>query len=195
MREADNIAQLNVLEVDYMGLIFHDASPRNVLGPVGLSSGGIQRVGVFVDREFSKIRQTAEAYHLDLVQLHGRETPELCSKLLAEGITVIKAFSLLDQLPLGHIKAYEEVCKFFLFDTKGKLAGGNGKQFSWNILEDYTLDKPFFLSGGIGPEDAVQIRCIDHPQLYAVDINSGFESRPARKNIPEIEAFIKVLRA
>jgi phosphoribosylanthranilate isomerase len=86
---------------------------------------------------------------------------------------------------------YESVCDYFLFDTKGELPGGNGLHFDWTILKDYSSKKPFFLSGGIGPNDCVAIASIIklNLPLYAIDVNSKFEIEPGFKNIQSIKEF------
>ncbi len=194
MREADNIMQLNLLAIDYMGLIFHEPSPRFVQQAVPVCSGGIQRIGVFVNKSLPYITSKVQQYQLDGVQLHGQESTSLCGELKQMGLITIKVFSVLDELPISKLEEYERYCDFFLFDTKGKAAGGNGVQFAWQILESYHLDRPFFLSGGIGLKDAKSIRALDINQLYGVDINSGFENKPAIKNIKMISEFIKILQ-
>ena len=195
MRAPENIAQLNLLDIDYMGLIFHEQSSRFINGKVPLSSGGISRIGVFVDKEPKHILAKASEYSLDGIQLHGQESPEVCGRLKASGLTVIKAIPVKEELPTSILPAYEDQCDYFLFDTKGKLPGGNGVRFSWSLLADYNLSTPFFLSGGICLEDAQEIANLKHDRLYAVDINSRFEIRPALKDINQISKFISTLNS
>jgi phosphoribosylanthranilate isomerase len=89
---------------------------------------------------------------------------------------------------------YEKVVDYFLFDTKTPLHGGSGKKFNWDILNKYTGHKPFFLSGGIGPDDAKSILDIKHPKLTGVDLNSGFEDEPGLKNKEKLSTFILELK-
>ena len=88
------------------------------------------------------------------------------------------------------MKPYEGVCDYFLFDTKGKLPGGNGFQFDWSILAEYNGAIPFFIGGGIDPNSVRKIQGFYHPRLFAIDGNSGFEIAPGLKDIDKIQAFI-----
>jgi phosphoribosylanthranilate isomerase len=105
-------------------------------------------------------------------------------------MTVIKAFSVDRQFDFGKLNAYSGSCDYFLFDTKGRLPGGTGQKFNWQLLEKYKGDVPFFLSGGIGPDDIDDIGQFSHPQLFGIDINSGFEIEPALKDVEKIRKFI-----
>jgi phosphoribosylanthranilate isomerase len=156
---------------------------------------GVKKTGVFVDMPLDKILALAEAYGLEVIQLHGKELPEVCERLRLAGFEVIKAFSVnaenrLDTLPLA---VYREVCDFFLFDTKGKLPGGNGQTFDWRMLEEYGQELPFFLSGGIGPQHAADIPAIRELGAYAIDVNSRFETEPGYKDIELLKQFTQQL--
>jgi phosphoribosylanthranilate isomerase len=86
------------------------------------------------------------------------------------------------------------VCDFFLFDTKSNKPGGSGRKFNWIKLEEYFLDKPFFLSGGIGTEDTAALKSIENRGFYAIDINSRFEISPGLKDVAMVKAFIKEIK-
>ena len=107
------------------------------------------------------------------------------------GVEVIKAINIIDNYDFKKLLPYQKFCNYFLFDTKGKLPGGNGYAFDWEILKDYTLNTPFFLSGGIGPEHVSKIKKLLKTNLpiYAIDINSKFETKPGFKKIEIIEDF------
>ena len=110
------------------------------------------------------------------------------------GLQIIKVFSINDDFEFSKTKKYEPICDLFLFDTKGKERGGNGVAFNWDILKKYDGENPFFLSGGIGPEDAAEIKKIKHPKLYGVDINSRFEIGPGMKDVEAVKKFVNELR-
>lgn len=202
MKYSDNIAQLAQLPIHLMGMIFYSKSPRYI---DKLSDGEIQsisqvtthasidRVGVFVNEDIETVKQMIDKYLLDMVQLHGNESPEYC-KELNKIIPVIKAFSIGDASDLEQTKEYQGIWGYFLFDTKTSQYGGSGQKFDWSILNSYKGKTPFLLSGGITVEDAESIKAIKHPKFYGVDINSRFEIEPALKDIKQIQKFIKALK-
>jgi phosphoribosylanthranilate isomerase len=89
---------------------------------------------------------------------------------------------------------YLQSCDYFLFDTKSPQFGGTGQKFNWEKIRDYKYNVPFFLSGGIGPEDHALILEIHHPAMVAIDINSQFEIEPGLKNVSLVRNFIKRLK-
>ena len=195
MREPENIHALVELNPDYMGFIFWAPSRRYVYQPTPKLPASIKKVGVFVDASLDYLQTTIQEHSLDAVQLHGTESPAYCALIKEYGVEVIKAFSVRDQFDFSQLKAYEASCDFFLFDTKGSLPGGNGTHFDWTLLKDYPSQKPFFLSGGIGPEDSELLqRIINTPlPLHAIDVNSKFERAPGNKNIVLLTPFKKQL--
>lgn len=192
MREADNIAALRTLAPDYMGMIFWPESLRYVTTPIPATDEPFKRVGVFVDAQERKIKEAIETHQLDLLQLHGKESPESCAQL-EQMRPVIKAFSVGPSFDFQQLEAYENACSYFLFDTRGPLPGGNGKGFDWTLLEGYPSKKPFFLSGGIGPESIAAIKKLQNTPLplHAIDVNSKFETAAGVKNIPLLQQFKK----
>ena len=198
MREPGNIREVAGLNPDYMGFIFYPASKRygGRLSPSDLMNitSDIKRVAVFVNASREEIVSTCKAYSIRILQLHGDEPPAFCRLLREEGFQVIKAFRVGHGLDMEKMEAFAEVCDFILFDTSGEGFGGTGLKFDWNQLQDYTLELPFFLSGGIAPGDAGRIKDMDIPQLYAVDLNSRFEIKPGLKDKEELEKFIRKIR-
>ncbi len=195
MREPGNIKALLALKPDYTGFIFYKKSKRFVGDQLpDLSYTGTRKTGVFVDEDLSVLLQTAIQNKLDTVQLHGQEPPEYCQAVQAAGFEVIKAFAVDSDFDFNICKIYEPVTDLFLFDTKGLLPGGNGTSFDWNILSGYTLDKAFLLSGGISLQYLPALKTFSHPQLYGVDVNSGFEQQPAYKDINQLKTFFNELR-
>ena len=191
MRSPDNINSLSALAPDYMGFIFWEHSKRFVSDETPQLPQTIKKTGVFVDASVDYILDTIANHKLQALQLHGKESPDFCKKLKSKELEIIKAFSVGKSFEFSDLEAYDSVCDYFLFDTKGDLPGGNGTRFNWSLLRDYPATKPFFLSGGIGPKDQNAIASIINLNLplYAVDINSKFEDQPAFKNIEMIKQF------
>jgi phosphoribosylanthranilate isomerase len=183
-----NIIELATLNIDMMGFIFYEKSPRfvgehfdkNFMQSLPKS---IRKVGVFVDEDEKMVLQKIEDYGLDVVQLHGNESVAYCEKLKAKNIRIIKAFQIDDVFDFSQLAPYQKICDYFLFDTKGKEKGGNGISFNWEVLNNYQLDTPFLLSGGIGVENLEEALSIIHPQLVGFDINSKIEVEPALKSV------------
>ena len=199
MRDPENISGVVAALPDYMGFIFYPKSKRFVgfkFSSELLSAVPdlIKKVGVFVDETPEKVLEIVQNWDLAVVQLHGYETPEYCKQIQDSGITVFKAFSVDESFDFSSLNAYSGVCDYFLFDTKGQLPGGTGQKFNWQLLENYNGDVPFFLSGGIGPDDLEAVLNFRHPQLFGIDINSGFEISPALKDIEKVKIFISGIR-
>ncbi|MDR3339321.1 MAG: bifunctional indole-3-glycerol phosphate synthase/phosphoribosylanthranilate isomerase, partial [Candidatus Symbiothrix sp.] len=197
MKHPSNIAELSQLPIDMMGLIFYEKSPRYAgdldADALRVIPENIWKIGVFVNASETKVLDKVERYDLQAVQLHGNETPEYCKKMKEKGIVVIKTFQIAEPEDFTYCTLYNKYCDFFLFDTKTPQYGGSGKKFDWQILSAYTGKTPFFLSGGIGLEDAEFIRNLNFPGLYAVDLNSKFEILPGTKDIEKIKTFLTTL--
>ena len=151
----------------------------------------IFKTGVFVNATESEILNTAERWHLDSVQLHSNESPDLCEKLKNKGFIVIKAFNLTVN---NNFKDFINVCDYFLFDTPTVLHGGSGNKFDWNLINNYNETAPFLLSGGLNENDVGDILAIKHPSFAGIDINSKFEISPGIKNYKMISDFVLKLR-
>ncbi len=194
--ERCDIPEIVGLNPDFLGFIFYSASPRSIVSqietfPFNLIPNHINKVAVFVNESTAVIAKIAERYGFNYIQLHGNEKPEQC-KEIQKFASVINAFGISNTLPFN-IDYYQDYCNYFLFDTKGEKHGGNGLAFNHNVLSDYKLSVPFFLSGGIDPNDADYLNQLRHPMLYAVDINSRFETAPGIKDISKIKQFTKDL--
>ena len=199
MRDPENISRICQAKPDYMGFIFFSGSSRYIGEDPDPSvfdnvSAGILKVGVFVNETPKKIISLQKKYHLDIIQLHGKESVEECKELRENNIKVIKVFSVGEDFDFNSLKKYETFVDYFLFDTKGKFYGGNGKKFNWSVLNNYKGPVPFFLSGGIGPSDAAEINKFNHTFCFAVDVNSGFEIKPSFKDSKKVAAFIQTVR-
>jgi phosphoribosylanthranilate isomerase len=196
MKHPENILEVGALLPDYMGFIFWEKSARYFDGIIPELPKSIHKVGVFVNATSEEILEKIEKHGLQAVQLHGNESVEFCEYLkknLPKEIDVIKVFSILDTFDFAVLKPFESVCDYFLFDTKGKLPGGNGTTFDWKVLEKYPSTKPFFLSGGIGIEemDAANEILKTNLPIYAIDVNSKFEIEPGLKNIELLKLMVE----
>lgn len=192
MREEQNISDLEKLDIDWMGMIFWSGSKRYVSRPPSRLPQRVKKVGVFVDASLDDIRQHVSDYQLDIIQLHGHETPAFLEAL--KPLTLIKAFNIADASDLEKTKAYEGIADYFLFDTKGKIVGGNGEKFDWTVLTAYEGATPFLLSGGIGSDDVQKVKQFHHQKCIGIDLNSRFESAPGLKDIDQLQTFIKQIR-
>ncbi len=193
MKFVENIEQVSGLCPDYMGFIFYEKSKRNFEGVIPKLPKSIKKTGVFVNEYPEILVSLVEEYQLEAIQLHGDETIAYIKqiKTYLPSIEIIKVFGIKDEFNFELLKPFLQVVDYFLFDTKGKERGGNGYQFDWSILEAYPYEKPFFLSGGIGLKEVVDVQKVldsDLP-MYAIDINSKFEIEPGLKNINDIKIF------
>lgn len=192
MRDAQNIRDVEALGIDWIGMIFWPKSKRYVAEVPSYLPEHLKKVGVFVDSTLDDILQHISDYQLDIIQLHGQESPDFAKALKPH--TIIKAFNIEKADDLLQTEKYEGIADYFLFDTKGKMVGGNGQKFDWSVLTAYQGKTPFLLSGGIGPEDAESVRSFHHPRCIGIDLNSRFESEPGFKDINQLKTFINKLR-
>ncbi len=199
MKYEDNMNQVAALQPDYLGFIFYNKSARHFdLNLIPEIPESIKKTGVFVDEDVESVVEKIQTFQLQAVQLHGNESPEYCNALREAikknaPIEIIKVFSVKDEFNFNVLKPYENVCDYYLFDTKGKLPGGNGYTFDWNVLNNYPSTKPFFLSGGIGVDQIDDILKFKESKAskycYAIDVNSKFEIKPGLKNIELLHTF------
>lgn len=196
------VEALAEMGVDYAGFIFYEKSPRfiaNKISPDILKQyKRIKKVGVFVNEEIDNILQLSEAFGLDMVQLHGDETPEYC-EIISAKLPVVKAFRLTGNENLNQlIKPFHQNVNHFLFDTKAKHYGGTGLKFDWEVLRNFDIPTPFFLSGGIGPDDVSLIQDFGNElntnYFHVLDLNSRFEKEPGVKDIDLLRKFIESLK-
>ncbi len=198
MKETENITEISALQPNYLGFIFWEKSKRNMtLDAIPELPETIKKVGVFVDASIQEIAAKINQYQLDVIQLHGNESVIFCRNVKKLGVEVIKVFSMNSNFNFSLVKEYVLAVDYFLFDTKGKLPGGNGVTFDWKILENYHCDTPYFLSGGIGTTEIDGLKeFLKSPaakKCYAIDVNSRFEKKPGIKNIIKLQKFKKLL--
>jgi len=196
MRESQNISDLLKLQPDFIGFIFYPKSKRFMnLDLPDIDFGNTLKTGVFVDENIDKVLEIAQTYRLDVLQLHGKESPEYSQILKQKSYKIIKVFSVGNNFDFKQCVDYDKIADYFLFDTQGKLPGGNGQLFNWDLLSGYKLRIPFLLSGGIGLAHLPALKTFSHPQLAGIDVNSGFEIHPGYKNINELKTFFNEIRS
>ena len=215
MTDLDQLHQLGEMGVEFAGFIFYPKSPRYVARH-GLTGQDVKKaklkpykVGVFVDASYDEIMKQVDDFGLDMVQLHGHETPYECSKI-SDYIHVIKAFRFMENDHVQWmIKDFYTDADMFLFDTgvpvskeereNKTLYGGTGRKFNWSRLRGLDIAKPFFLSGGIEPTDVRVVKeFMKDPvakDLFVVDINSRFELAPGIKDLEKVKQFITELKS
>lgn len=184
---------------DYLGFIFYDKSPRYIepakAGAIINWIEGPQKVGVFVNQALDDVNDIATQTGIDLVQLHGDESPGYCDMI---NFPVIKVFHITSETNADElasdIEVYKNSADYFLFDTKiDGLYGGTGKTFDWKLLENLSMGKSFFLSGGLNAQNVSE--AIDKVSPDVVDLSSGLEESPGLKDFDKIEEFFDVMRS
>ena len=151
-----------------------------------------------VNEKIDSVIETATIHKLDIIQLHGEESPEYCGELsdLTSNLEIWKVFSIGETFNFDLVKPYENIVDKYLFDSKGKNKGGNGITFNWQILQQYPSKKPMILSGGIGVEEIDSINKLmaeEFLPIHAIDVNSKFEDRPGLKNLNTLKHFFDEL--
>jgi phosphoribosylanthranilate isomerase len=190
--ELKQLKQLDGLDIEFAGFDFDKQSPwyvgDKIVGKELIAADfDIRKVGVFVNADFNEIMKAIDEYGLDVVQLQGRESPSLCEQLSDE-TEVIKAFNIGDsKISVEElIEDYDEVCDYYLFHAT--------KQADWKQLNKARIEKPFFLSGDIGPEDSKKLKSFSHPDFFGVDINEKFEKSIGVKDMVSILQFKQGLK-
>ncbi|UPL50429.1 phosphoribosylanthranilate isomerase [Hymenobacter sublimis] len=199
MARPDNLRAVAALRPDFLGFIFYPKSRRYAaptLTPADAATvpATIRKVGVFVDEDMAVMQERITEYGLQAVQLHGAETPETCGLLRATGVAVIKAFAVGEKFDFAQLLPYVGQVDFFLFDTAGAQPGGNGTAFDWQILKQYHLTVPYFLAGGLALEHAAVLQNLQLPGLFALDLNSQFETEPGVKDAELLRQMFQQLR-
>jgi phosphoribosylanthranilate isomerase len=197
----NSMLEIDALLPDFMGYIFYKNSARYVFKHQDEENFEKQlldletpKVAVFVNEELGEVEKIARKYFISHLQLHGNETVDYCQKLKSKGYFIIKAFGIDDFFDWSILNSFEDSVDIFLFDTKTNLHGGSGQKFDWKLLDNYTCDIPFFISGGIALDDIDNIINLKHPKLYGIDINSKFESFPCIKDKDAVREAIKKIR-
>ncbi len=194
MKYSQNITEIENLFPDLMGFIFYEKSKRFFNLPEINLNNKVKRVGVFVNENIQEIKNKIKKYKLDYVQLHGEENVNFCHSL-QPFVKIIKVFKIDYNFNFKKTEEFEEVCDYFLFDTKSQLHGGSGKKFDWDLLKNYNCKKDFFLSGGIDISDIEEIKkIVNSYPIAGIDVNSKFELDNLEKDKEKINLLIKKLR-
>ncbi|PWW27617.1 phosphoribosylanthranilate isomerase [Chryseobacterium sp. AG844] len=206
LTKPDQIQELIAMKTDFLGFIFYEKSPRYVLNHLSLeelSSIDHQgKVGVFVNEEADIIVKVVQRADLNFVQLHGDESNDFIAELrqkLNPEVGIIKVIrigsntaenqnKITQILDLQPATCNLQPITYYLFDTDSKAFGGTGQQFDWNMLNEFEIPLPYFLSGGISEDNICDVKTLKQ-QPFALDINSKFETEPGSKNIDRIKKF------
>jgi len=186
------LQQLDGLNIAYAGIIFEKKSPRyggDLLNKDALKNADfdLKKVGVFNNPDLIDVIDAIDDYGLDVVQLQGNESPELCDDLSSQA-EVIKVFGIdesvkdIDTL----VANYDGVCDYYLFESKNE-----DELFDWEILGKAKIEKPFFISGGISVDDIAKIKKFKHLDFLGVNINSRFEKEHGVKDMGKVLAFVQ----
>ncbi len=192
----ENMNQWIDAKPDWIGINFYKKSKRFV-SPTNARAFAplhIKKIAIFVNANLLQVLRCCRLINADIVQLHGTESPNFCASVRRMGLTVIKSIGISDQKDFEIAANYDQHVDYFLFDTKTKDFGGSSEKFDWSLLKQYLGSTPFFLSGGLDHDDVDKIRLLNHPQFYAIDINSRFEILPGIKNSTLVKTFIQTLR-
>lgn len=187
---------------DFLGFVFFDKSPRNIKPAtaaylINRLPSHLKAVGLFVDADDDRIAQTIKQAKLDVLQLHGSETPQRIAALKSRfNLPVIKAVKISEPADLLSLGPYQAIADWILFDAKppvtSDLPGGNGEVFDWHLLQNLKITKPWMLSGGLSP-DNIRL-ALDVLSPDAVDVSSGVEDSPGVKNPDKIRTFIRAVK-
>jgi phosphoribosylanthranilate isomerase len=187
-----------------IGFNFYGRSPR-CIDPATARQlaadvpAGVRTVGLLVDDSDARIAEILAGCDLDMLQLHGHETPERAAEIRARfGKPVIKVISVSEAVDLGRAAIYEDVADFLMFDAKppramtNALPGGNALSFDWTLLAGRHFRRPWLLAGGLNPDNLAEAVRISGAPM--VDVSSGVEDRPGEKNVSKIKAFLGAAR-
>lgn len=202
LTEPDRVAQAADLGAAFLGFVFYPPSPR-YLDPararelVSAVPIGIETVGLVVDATDAEIDTLLQAVPLDVLQLHGYETPERVAEIvLRSGCRVIKALRVETAEDLLSVSAFADAADMLLFDAKpprdAAWPGGHGLPFDWRLLQSLSLAKPWLLAGGLHATNLQAAVALTRAPI--VDVSSGVESRPGIKDPEKLEAFFAAAR-
>lgn len=203
IRDAEGMDAAVTAGADLVGFVFFPPSPRVVLPADAAAlaarhAGGPQRVGLFVDATDDAIAAVLAAVRLDILQLHGEETPERAAAIRARfGVPVMKALGVAAEEDFAAVEAFAPVVDRFLFDAKpppgGPLPGGNAQPFEWRLMAGRAIPKPWLLAGGLTPRNVAEaIRTAGAP---GVDVSSGVERARGVKDAGLVRDFVAAARA
>ena len=201
LSDPENLAVAIETGARLVGFVFYEPSPRNVSFDIAWNLAravptSIRSVGLFVDPEDALLDQIVTGIQLDMIQLHGNETPGRINEIKEKyNMPVMKAIRVREESDLDNVAGFEAAADWLLFDSKHEkatLPGGTGHSFDWSLLEGRTFSKPWMLGGGLNPENVAD--AIKQLSPDAVDVSSGVESIPGQKDPAKIKAFIEAVK-
>lgn len=195
LTRVDEALECVALGADAIGCVFYPKSPRyltdHLAGEICLAvQERVKTVGVFVNETFSSIMQRVERCHLNAVQLHGQEPPELVRRLREENLHVIKALFIDGKPSLEDVSSYH-ASAFLVECGLGRLPGGNALEWNWGEAKSFGEKHPLIIAGGLTPENVCDAIKASAP--HAVDVSSGVESGPGRKDLDKVRSFINAV--
>ncbi len=200
LRTPETVAAAVAGGASLVGFNFYARSPRSI-DPATVTRLAadvpttVRKVGLLVDDSDARIAEILSNCDLDLLQLHGHETPERVAEIRGRfGKAVIKVIPVSEAADLDRAAAYEDVADYLMFDAKppksmaNALPGGNALSFDWTLLSGRRFQRPWLLAGGLTPDNLVEAVRISGAPM--VDVSSGVEDRPGEKNVSKIKAFL-----
>lgn len=199
INDAAAMAAAAAAGTDMVGFVFFPPSPRAVTPTqaAAIAQPGPAKVGLFVDATDDEIAAVLAALPLDVIQLHGEETPARCASVRGRfGLPVMKAIGIASAADLDGLADYAPVVDRFLLDAKAPpgapLPGGNAAPFDWTLTAGRTIPRPWLLAGGLTPENVAQ--AIAASGAPGVDVSSGVERARGVKDPARIAAFVAAAR-
>ena len=196
MTDKTEVAHAVASGVDALGFIFVKKSPRYIdpeqaREVFSIIPPFVDAVGVFMDEDPDLVSEIAQYCSLTLLQLHGSESPEYCKNF---NLRILKAFQVTPEMTTETLNCYRNTVSGFLLDTYHKdKGGGTGETFDWSLVDKLEFDAPFVLAGGLTVDNVGE--AISKVRPYAVDVNSGIEKEPGRKDVVLIEKLVERVRA
>jgi phosphoribosylanthranilate isomerase len=200
IKDSENLAAAIAAGARFVGFVFYPQSPRAVTidEAAALAKAvppGVRKVGLFVNAPNNLLERVLKVVPLDMIQLHGEETPERVEEIKTTfKKPVMKAISVATKYDLEELEAFENAADWLLFDAKNEeKIGGTGTSFDWSLLQGRNFKKPWMLAGGLTADNVGEALAILNPRT--VDVSSGVESAPGEKDAAKIQAFIKAVKA
>jgi len=205
LRTSETVAAAVAAGADFVGFNFFTKTPRYVEPEMAAALGravpaGVTKTGLLVDDDDVRIAAILSVCPLDLLQLHGAETPERVAAIKAKfGLPVMKVIKVRSAADIARAADYDGVADRLLFDAvppadmKNALPGGNAVSFDWDLLKGFRSRLPWMLSGGLNADNLAE--AVRRSGARAVDVSSGVEDRPGEKNPNKIKAFLTIARS
>ena len=185
------------LGVDFLGFVFSEKSPRqikikNAIAIIKSLPSSVSTVGLFVDQEELAVKMIFDKCRLDYFQFHGGESPDYCKRIKEKG-KVIKAFRIKEEQSVEALADYD--VEMYLLDAYNEdKFGGTGEVFNWDLaVKAKKYSRPIIIAGGLNPENVTRV--LQKVRPYAVDVSSGVEKSPGKKDVQLMKKFIQQVRS